>query len=134
MPRKRTPAYNKYDREYYQLHKEKRDLDHRRRRLMATYGITLEQYNELLEKQNHCCAICDRHENEFKSKLCVDHNHITREIRGLLCTYCNHRVVGRHRDGDALRKVADYIDQGTGWFAPKKKRTRKRKKGTTNGV
>lgn len=106
---------------------EKRKSQDRARNLRNKFGITIEQYNELLEKQNHCCAICDRHEDEFKTRMAVDHNHATGEIRGLLCTYCNHRVIGRHRNGDMLRKMADYVDQGTGWFVPKKKRPVKRK-------
>lgn len=106
---------------------EKRSNIHRKSALKRTYGISLEQYDELLEKQHHCCAICDRHEDEFKTRLAVDHNHKTGEIRGLLCNYCNHRVVGRHTDGDKLRQIADYIEQGTGWFVPKKKRPVKRK-------
>jgi hypothetical protein len=57
----------------------------------------------------------------------VDHDHFSGEIRGLLCTYCNYRVVGKHRDGELLRRIADYVEQGTGWFVPKKKKTKKRK-------
>lgn len=105
----------------------------RAKNLMNKFGMTVHQYNELLEKQNNRCAICDRHESEFKVRLCVDHNHVTNEIRGLLCTYCNHRVIGRHRNGDLLRKMADYVDGGTGWYVPKKRRPKKRKKGTVNG-
>jgi DNA-directed RNA polymerase subunit RPC12/RpoP len=94
--------------------------------LRYKYGITEEQYNQLLKKQKHKCAVCGKHEDEEKRKLAVDHNHRTGEIRGLLCTYCNHRVVGRWTDGNLLRKVADYVDQGTGWFVPKKKKRKKR--------
>lgn len=102
----------------------------RERRLQRVYGISTKQYSELLKKQNHRCAICEKHQDDEKQRFAVDHNHITGEIRGLLCYYCNHRVVGKHRDGVLLRKIADYVEQGTGWFVPKKKRTNKRKKGT----
>lgn len=90
------------------------------------YGITEEQYDQLLEKQNHCCAICDKHSTESSKRLAVDHDHVTGEIRGLLCDYCNYRVVGKHRDGAKLRKIADYVEQGTGWFVPPKRPKRKR--------
>jgi hypothetical protein len=97
--------------------------------LKRTYGITLEQYNELLERQGGKCPVCLRHESEFPRKLAVDHNHITGEIRGLLCSYCNHRLVGRHRDAGLLRRIADYVEITTGWFVPpKKKRVRRKKK------
>lgn len=98
-------------------------------RLRRVYGITIEQYDTLLERQGDACAICRRASGEFRTRLAVDHNHQTGEIRGLLCNYCNHRVVGRHRDGDLLRRMADYVDQGTGWFVPKRKKTVKRRKG-----
>jgi len=102
----------------------------RRSRLMKLYGITIEEYDRMLENQKGCCAICDRDAADFKTRLAVDHNHITGEIRGLLCSYCNHRIIGRHRDAALLRKMADYVDQGTGLFVPKqrpKKRRRKKK-------
>lgn len=119
---------NKQTRKYYGENKEKVDYKSRAANLKRLYGISLDQYNEMLKKQHGCCAICDRHRDEFDRHFSVDHNHVTGEIRGLLCTYCNHRVVGRHRDGALLRKVADYIEQGTGLFVPeKKKRARKRK-------
>ena len=94
--------------------------------LRSKYGITLEQYDALLERQNNACAVCLKDASEFTVNLAVDHNHVTGEVRGLLCNYCNHRVVGRHRDPDLLQRVADYLRQGTDWFVPvKKKRPRK---------
>lgn len=94
--------------------------------LKRLYGITLEQYDELRERQRELCAVCLKHESEFNVRLCVDHDHKTGEIRGLLCRYCNHRLVGRHRDSDLLRRIADYLEVGTGWFVPPKKKKRKR--------
>lgn len=94
--------------------------------LKAKYGLTVEQYEELLAKQEHRCPVCQRHEDEFTVKLAVDHNHKTQEIRGLLCNYCNHRLVGRHTDAEVVQRIADYLRQGTGLFAPKKKRRAKR--------
>lgn len=100
----------------------------RERNLLRRYGITLEQYNELLEKQEENCAMCGRHQSEFKTRLAVDHNHHTGEIRGLLCNYCNHRVVGKHRDPDLVLRLYNYLKSTTGWFVPKKtSRKRKRK-------
>lgn len=94
-------------------------------RLMRTYGITLEQYDELLQRQDDKCAVCLRHKDEFTTNLAVDHDHVSGEIRGLLCSYCNHRLVGRHRDSSLLHRIADYLEIGTGWFVPPKKRRRK---------
>lgn len=102
---------------------ESRRKSHLRRR----FDISLEQYNQMLEEQNGCCAICERHRSEFNKEFAVDHNHKTGEIRGLLCTNCNYRLVARHTNGDLLRRIADYIEQGTGWFVPQKRRPVKRK-------
>ena|SRR5579859_2997989 len=116
--------------EIYEWRKKNPDIQAeitRRCRLKRIYGITPEQYDELLKKQNGRCAICDRHESEFKVRLAIDHNHATGEIRGLTCTYCNHRVIGRHKDGKILRRLADYIEQGTGLFVPPKQKTRRRR-------
>lgn len=62
--------------------------------LRNRYGISLEDYSSLFEKQDGCCAIC----NERKEKrLSVDHNHTTGSIRGLLCNNCN-RGLGFFKD------------------------------------
>ncbi len=95
---------------------------------MRKFGITLEQYDELLRAQDGKCAICEKNTEEEGISLAVDHDHKTLEIRGLLCRYCNHRVIGRHRDGPLLRKMADYVERGTGLFVPKAKRRTKRGK------
>lgn len=95
--------------------------------LKRKYGITLEQYDELFEKQGGRCAVCDRHQDEFKTSLAVDHSHKTRRIRGLLCIGCNYRLVAKHEDACLLRKVAAYIEQGTDWYVPEKPKKRRRK-------
>ena len=107
---------------------DKQALINRRTRLKTVYGITPEQYDELLDKQNGCCAICERSQDEFKTRLAVDHNHSSGEIRGLLCNYCNHRVIGRHKDGELLRKMANYVDGGTGLFVPEEWKTGKKRR------
>src|SRR4051812_43375900 len=94
--------------------------------LRRKYGITEEQYNELLTAQEHSCGVCAKHESSFTVRLAVDHNHRTGEIRGLLCRYCNHRLVGRHTDSKLVHRIADYLDYATGWFVPPKKKRRRK--------
>lgn len=99
--------------------------------LVRTYGITLDQYNHLLKLQDEKCAVCDKHYTSFNKSLCVDHDHVTGEVRGLLCVNCNQRVVGRHRDPMLFYRAWKYLETGTGFFVPpkpKKKKTVKRKK------
>ncbi len=58
--------------------------------LLRNFGITLEDYQALLDKQNGRCAICRR--LPAKNKLAVDHDHDTGAVRGLLCPPCNRSV------------------------------------------
>jgi hypothetical protein len=65
-----------------------------------------EAARELLSKaQAGKCAICGKHESEFKNRLAVDHNHKTGLVRGLLCYRCNKFVVGRHTFESALKLI-----------------------------
>jgi hypothetical protein len=62
-------------------------------KLKKAYGITIEQYEELLSKQDGKCAICNIDNNgKYRNKqraFAVDHCHTTCKIRGLLCSDCN---------------------------------------------
>ena len=106
-------------------------MSNRNSYLKRTYGLTEEDYNNLLEKQGGGCAICGKTKEQEGKYLAVDHDHKTLEVRGILCHYHNKYTVGRHRDADLLRRVADYLDNGhTGFFAPanrKRKRPKKKK-------
>lgn len=67
----------------------------RNRYLKWAYGITHEEYMVLWHKQNGVCKLCKKPEIEKDVKgkvrkwLCVDHDHKTDQIRGLLCNSCN---------------------------------------------
>lgn len=97
--------------------------------LLRTYGIDLGQYNQLLRKQRNRCFCCQRLHTEFPRALAVDHDHKTGEIRGLLCTHCNRRVIGRHRDHQLLTRAGRYLKgPHTGWFVPAKKKKKRKTK------
>lgn len=86
---------------------EKHYIKLRKAMLKRKYGITLDEYNDMLEKQNGVCAICGQAKNET---LAVDHDHKTGKIRGLLCGHCNH-VVGFAKDNiDILDKTILYLN------------------------
>lgn len=61
----------------------------RSQHLKKTYGITLEDYNELFLRQNEKCAICGKAQTESNRRFGVDHDHRTGKIRGILCSGCN---------------------------------------------
>lgn len=60
---------------------------YRDRNLRSRYGITLAEYEEMVEEQGGRCALCGK-----RQKLCVDHDHSSGEVRGLLCKICNSRL------------------------------------------
>ena len=105
------------------------NFDYRRDYMLRyTYGITQEQYEELLAKQGGGCAICGKTPEEEGRNLAVDHDHKTGEIFGILCTHCNKFLVGHLREPLAFARAADYLRQGTGWFVPSRKERRKRRR------
>lgn len=75
-------------------------------RILATYGITADEYWAIYEAQGGCCFICRRATGKVK-KLSVDHCHETGVVRGLLCTSCNRNVLGHLRDcvGALMRAI-----------------------------
>ncbi len=48
-----------------------------------------EEYDELLNNQDGKCAICKYSWEENTENMCVDHDHETGKVRGLLCRSCN---------------------------------------------
>lgn len=70
------------------------------------YGITQESYMELLEIQQHRCAIC----GDTMDKPCVDHSHTHGHVRGILCTRCN-TGLGMFRDNVRfMERAIKYIN------------------------
>lgn len=83
--------------------------------LKRYYNLTPNDYNNLLEKQNHVCRICNQPElNPRKGQLSVDHCHKTNKVRGLLCDRCNN-LLGRSNDSISLLINAINYLQSTGY-------------------
>ncbi len=66
-------------------------VNNRTRQLKCRYGLTIQDYDDMLNKQKGVCAICETDEAIPNTgyRLHVDHNHTTGKVRGLLCTKCN---------------------------------------------
>jgi len=83
--------------------------------LKKKYGISLEDYQNLLKIQNHVCAICHRPENcvDYRTglprALAVDHCHTTLRVRGLLCTQCNRGLGKFHDNVQYLASAITYL-------------------------
>jgi hypothetical protein len=87
---------------------------YRRYKLKVNFGLTLEQYQEMLERQNGRCAICLQPESGTMHgrpiDLAVDHDHATAAVRQLLCGNCN-KGLGNFQDSpDLMRRAALYLE------------------------
>ena len=76
--------------------------------LMRKYGISLDQYDAMLEAQGGGCFICRRPPREDIS-LHVDHDHATGKVRGILCFCRNNALADFQEDPALLRKAASYV-------------------------
>ena len=84
---------------------------------LRKYGISPETYTAFLAEQGGVCAICRRAERMLSRSgksvrlLAVDHNHLTGQVRGLLCANCN-TVLGLVEDRlDILQQAMEYLDR-----------------------
>lgn len=82
----------------------------RKKMLKSNYGLSLEDYEELLKNQKFKCAICSTKENKVSENMFVDHCHKTGVVRGLLCYHCN-TLLGMAKDStDTLKRAVDYLE------------------------
>lgn len=108
---------NKYKRDGHQYFcKECNNRNYQKANLKKNYGITIKQYELILESQNGVCKICGQLEtakdkNNEILRLAVDHDHPTGKIRGLLCVKCNTMLGGAKDNPEILRKGANYLEQ-----------------------
>lgn len=72
--------------------------------LWDEYKLTEDQFYDLLEEQDNRCAICKE-----EKRLIVDHDHISKEVRGLLCYSCNTALGIFKEDMYTLLSAVDYI-------------------------
>lgn len=83
-------------------------LRSRKSQLLIKYGLTPDQYDEMLKAQNGVCKICKQPPGLGSTKgnvLYVDHCHESNKIRGLLCHHCN-LMLGNAKDNVEILKAA----------------------------
>jgi len=82
-------------------------------RLKYKFNMSLDEYNNLLESQGHKCAICGQPEmtsrNGIPKMMCIDHDHDTGKVRGLLCNNCNRGIGLIGEDPNWLQKAILYL-------------------------
>jgi hypothetical protein len=62
-------------------------------RTLKKHGLTLTEYNKLLERQINKCAFCGAIRGSTRAqRLAIDHCHKTNRVRGLLCFNCNTKL------------------------------------------
>ncbi len=82
----------------------------RRKHLRRAYGLTQNDYNEMLESQNYVCAICKAPYDDQRA-LCVDHDHDTGAIRGLLCNNCNQGIGLLGDNCEGMSQALRYLER-----------------------
>ncbi len=92
---------------------------HKRRAIkLKQYGLTPESFLEMLAKQGGRCAICavvlDPELKTGRDRPCVDHDHATGEVRGILCHGCNPGLGHFQDDPRILHMAALYLEQRKG--------------------
>jgi Autographiviridae endonuclease VII len=116
--RERARRWNRENRDRYddrmRAYREsgRKKLSDRKSHLKRKYGLTVEQYDEVLAAQGGGCAICGRLPRDDIS-LHVDHCHLTNDVRGILCFRCNNALGDFDHDERLLRAAADYLAGAT---------------------
>lgn len=91
---------------WYAANRDRRKKTLRKWHLAKKYGLTPEQFESMLLAQNNVCAICSNR----RKAMCVDHDHSTGEVRGILCRRCN-ALLGLIEDDTArLARAIQYLN------------------------
>jgi hypothetical protein len=107
-------AIAEYQRRYFAEEIDRRPDHVKKRRLrnqLRKYGLTPEQFAEMLEAQDGRCAICGDTQATTKKRFHVDHCHATGRVRGLLCSRCNPAIGLFKEDPDILNKAIAYLQR-----------------------
>lgn len=108
------PCRTKQNREWYKKNGARGRRDSWLWKIDKFYGLTEEDFEKLLAEQDGVCAICGQPETHInrksgiQTKLSVDHDHETGEVRGLLCRNCNW-AIGKLSTEDLLEKALEYV-------------------------
>lgn len=74
------------------------------------YGITMQQFNDLLDFQDGKCAICLKQIDDNRKRINVDHDHETDVVRGLLCSGCNTGLGHLGDNIEGIKRALYYLE------------------------
>jgi hypothetical protein len=80
----------------------------RRKALLKTYGLSMDEYESMNRTQRGVCAICGGINKSIR-RLHVDHDHATKKVRGLLCSKCNVALGLLKDDAGLVMKAYQYL-------------------------
>lgn len=76
--------------------------------ILQTYGLTRDDYTAICVFQDWTCPICLRFLDQVGGVPHIDHEHGA-HVRGIVCQYCNTRIIGRLKDWETAQRLADYL-------------------------
>ena len=103
---------NKAAKKFQQCQNEKARAAQRKSKLKRNWGLTLEEFDQMLAAQRGVCAICSSGVPGGTGRFHVDHDHATGIIRGLLCSACNTGIGQLKERIDVLERAIDYLKNG----------------------
>lgn len=120
LGRSRQSVYNERYRQRWQNdpeHRARKTRANRDYKMRTQYGITLVEFEQMVEDQNHLCACCgvaaisaETVSRRHAERSVVDHCHSTGRVRGILCQPCN-LMLGYAKDNvETLRRAASYLE------------------------
>jgi hypothetical protein len=103
-----TRGGNHQDQSRYKMTHKTEIASYNREYKIKSYGLSVDDYGTLLARQDGVCAICG---NPPKSgiNLSIDHNHVTNQVRGLLCWRCNLLLGNANDNTEILAKAIEYL-------------------------
>lgn len=97
----------------YQAYRKCKDCERERKlrsHLEKTYGLALEEYEEMVLKQENRCYLCGEEPSDVYGRLVVDHCHHTGQVRKLLCRMCNIYLSKIEACPEYFNRVKNYLD------------------------
>ena len=88
------------------------NLKSRGRQYRTKYGVSVADFDRMMADQDDVCAIC-KSKCLTGNRLCIDHDHITGEVRGLLCRKCNSAIGHFNDDLALLTEAVRYLTERT---------------------